>query len=212
MSTSLLWTDAFMRYQLEKYKISHGVSIQNARNQRRAENLNGRRVQDTVTVGRDCNQIVAMTHLGLYAVSESPSLNDDGRLVEDTHKHTHKLASIPCGIKVGILRRGQIDSCQSFVLEQLPLLLLSRQVSDHERADESNVQGEYNGVPGWREQPNQWPRTYNRIQHSNRYDLQKKQGKKSNIVEHTIETAKQPSSGNEFQNSKLTQILPLTPT
>jgi hypothetical protein len=42
-------------------------------------------------------------------------------------------------------------------------------------ADESNVQGEYNGVPGRREQPNQWLRTYDRIQHSNRPDLQKKQ-------------------------------------
>ncbi len=72
-------------------------------------------------------------------------------------------------------------------------------VNDHERADEPNFQGEYNGVPGQRKQPNQWLRTYDRIQHSNRPDLQKKQRKKSNNVEPTIEPAKQPSSSNEFQ-------------
>jgi hypothetical protein len=85
-------------------------------------------------------------------------------------------------------------------------------VNDQERADESNVQGECNGVPGRREQPNQWLRTYDRFQHSNRPDLQKKQRKKSSIVGTTIEplAAKQPSSSNEFQNSKLTQISPLT--
>ncbi len=67
------------------------------------------------------------------------------------------------------------------------------------------------GIPGRREQPNQWLRTYDRIQHSNRPDLQKKQRKKNSIVRPTIEPAKQPSSSNEFQNSKLTQISPSTP-
>jgi hypothetical protein len=46
-------------------------------------------------------------------------------------------------------------------------------VNDHERADESSVQGKYNVVPGQRELPNQWLRTCYRIQHSNRPDLQK---------------------------------------
>jgi hypothetical protein len=62
--------------------------------------------------------------------------------------------------------------------------------NDHERANESNVQGEYKGVPVRKEQPNQ---TYDRIQHSNRSDLQRKQRKKSSIVGPTIEPAKQPT-------------------
>jgi len=41
-------------------------------------------------------------------------------------------------------------------------------------ADESNIQDEFNGVPGRREQPYQWPRTYNRFQNSNRPEDQKK--------------------------------------
>jgi hypothetical protein len=89
-------------------------------------------------------------------------------------------------------------------------------VNYHERSDESNVQGEYNdGVPGRREQPNQWPLAslaYHRIQHSDRPDLHKKHRKKSSIVGPTIEPAKQPSSSNEFQNCKLTRISPSTPT
>ena len=40
--------------------------------------------------------------------------------------HTHKLDFLPCSIKAGILRRGWVESCKSFVLEQLPLLLLNR--------------------------------------------------------------------------------------
>ena len=59
---------------------------------------------------------------------------------------------------------------------------------------------------GRREQP------YDCAQNSNRPDLQKKQQKKSSIVRPTIEPKKQLSLGNEFQNSKLTQILPSTPT
>jgi hypothetical protein len=78
-------------------------------------------------------------------------------------------------------------------------------------ADESNVQCEYNGVPGRREQPDQWLGAYDRIQDSNRPDFQTKQ-RKSSIVEATIEPAKQPSSNNEFQNSKSTQISPSTAT
>jgi hypothetical protein len=46
---------------------------------------------------------------------------------EGEGKDTHKLALIPCGIKVEILRRGQVESCQSFGLKQLPLLLLNWQ-------------------------------------------------------------------------------------
>ena len=42
------------------------------------------------------------------------------------YTHTHMLALIPCGIKAGILRRGKVESCQAFVLEQLQLLLLNR--------------------------------------------------------------------------------------
>jgi hypothetical protein len=89
--------------------------------------------------------------------------------------------------------------------------LISR-VNDHERANESNVQGEYNGVSSQREQPNQWLKTYDRIQHSNRPDLQKKQRKKGCIVRPTIESVKQPSTSNEFQNSKSTHISSSSPT
>ena len=31
----------------------------------------------------------------------------------------------PCGTKAGILRRGEVESCQTFVLEQLQLLLFN---------------------------------------------------------------------------------------
>ena len=45
----------------------------------------------------------------------------------DTGSHkAHKLALIPCGMKAGILRRGKVESCQAFVLEQLQLLLLNQ--------------------------------------------------------------------------------------
>jgi hypothetical protein len=79
---------------------------------------------------------------------------------------TYEDPLIPSGIKAGILRREKVESCQSFVLEH--------RVNDYERADEYNVQDEYNGVPGRREQPDQWPPTYGRIQYSNRLDLEKK--------------------------------------
>ena len=38
----------------------------------------------------------------------------------------------------------------------------------------TSCQGEFNGVPGRREQPKQWPRPYSCIQYSIRPDLQKK--------------------------------------
>jgi hypothetical protein len=71
-------------------------------------------------------------------------------------------------------------------------------VNDHERTDEFNVHSTtfiltldsrvsitVSQGPGWREQPNQWPRTNDRIQHSNKPDLPKKQRKKkeSSILE-----------------------------
>ena len=40
-------------------------------------------------------------------------------------RSTHMLALIPCGIKAGILRRGKVESCHAFVLEQLQMLLLN---------------------------------------------------------------------------------------
>jgi hypothetical protein len=95
------------------------------------------------------------------------------------------------GNKLSIIRPGAptvVHGCCSFI----------GRVNDHAKADGSNVQGEYNGVPGRREQPHQWFRTYDRIQQSNRPDPQKKQ---SSIVEPIIEPAEQPSSSNEFQNS-----------
>ena len=39
-------------------------------------------------------------------------------------------------------------------------------VYDCEKTDETNLQGEFSGVPGQREQPNQCPQTYNCIQYS----------------------------------------------
>ena len=51
-------------------------------------------------------------------------------------------------------------------------------------------QGEFNGVPGRREQPDQCSRTYSRIKYSNRPDLQKKSQKKSSIVGTIIKPAK----------------------
>ena len=51
-------------------------------------------------------------------------------------------------------------------------------------------QGEFKGVPGRREQPNQWPRTYSCIQYSKRPDLQKKSRKKCSIVGTIIKLAK----------------------
>ena len=66
-------------------------------------------------------------------------------------------------------------------------------------------QGDFNGVPGRREQPNQWPRTYDCSQYSNRPDLQKKSRKKSSIVGTIIKQVKKLRSSNAFQNSKSTQ-------
>ncbi len=57
-------------------------------------------------------------------------------------------------------------------------------------------------------EPYQWIQTYNRNSVSsiltNLMSLQEKQQKKSSIVGSTIEAAKQPSSSNKFQMSKLT--------
>ena len=78
-------------------------------------------------------------------------------------------------------------------------------VNDHERTDEADLQGEFNGVPGRREQPKQCPQTYDLIQYSNRPDLQKKAQKKNSTVGTHIEPAKQPNSSNTFPNSKSTQ-------
>ena len=67
-------------------------------------------------------------------------------------------------------------------------------------------QGEFNGVLGRREEPNQRPRTYDRIQYSNRPGLQKKSRKESSIVGTIIKQAKKlRSRNNAFQNSKSTQ-------
>ncbi len=78
--------------------------------------------------------------------------------------------------------RGLVENCQPF-LEQLPLLLLIEssisRVNDHQRADVNKVQGEYIGVPGRREQANQWPRTYDRIQHSKDLIFKRSNGKQS---------------------------------
>jgi hypothetical protein len=52
-----------------------------------------------------------------------------------------KLALIPCCVKSGILRQGWAESCQSFVLEQLPLFSLFSRVNDHEMADGSMACG-----------------------------------------------------------------------
>ena len=68
------------------------------------------------------------------------------------------------------------------------MLLLSR-VNDHERADESNVQGEYNGVPGRREQPTNG--SEHTIVSSIRTDLifKRSNGRRAYIVGPTIEPA-----------------------
>ncbi len=72
----------------------------------------------------------------------------------------------------GVLCWGKEESCQclTFVLEQLPVLLLNRQGQWPRKGRWSHFIG-FNGVPGRREQPNQCPRAYYRIQHSNRPDL-----------------------------------------
>ena len=36
----------------------------------------------------------------------------------------------------------------------------------YERTDEADFQGEFNSVPGWKEQPVQCPQTYNCIKYS----------------------------------------------
>ena len=46
----------------------------------------------------------------------------------------------------------------------------------------TSLQDEFNCIPGRREQPNQWPRTYDCIQYSNRPDVEKKSLKQSSIV------------------------------
>ena len=127
-----------------------------------------------------------------------------------------KLALTPYGTKAGILPWGYEESCQclAFVLQQLPVLLLNRQGQyDHERADEAILQGGFNGVPGRGEQPNQCPRTYDRIQQwiSIQTDLilKRNNGRRAVLSESTIEPAKQPSSNNAFQNSKLTRMISL---
>ncbi len=104
--------------------------------------------------------------------------------------HTHKLAllAIPCGMDSVWYPASWIGRLSSWSNYRC-CFFISR-VNDHERTDEPNFQDEYNGVPGKERtakpmapritasqarsgQPNQWLRTYDRIQHSNRPDLQK---------------------------------------
>ena len=66
-------------------------------------------------------------------------------------------------------------------------------------------QDEFYGIPGLGEQSNQRPRIYDRIQYSNRPDLQKKSQKKSSIVGTIIKQTKKLKSSNAFENSKSTQ-------
>ena len=54
-------------------------------------------------------------------------------------------------------------------------------------------------VPGRREQPKQYPRTYHCIQYSNRPNLQKKSRKTSSMSEPMVEPAKRPNASNAFQ-------------
>jgi hypothetical protein len=71
---------------------------------------------------------------------------------------------IAIGRRVGILRRGEVESCPAFVLEQR---LLSLRVNG-QGTDEANLlTGEFNGILGQREQLIQQPQTYDRIQYSN---------------------------------------------
>ena len=65
-------------------------------------------------------------------------------------------------------------------------------------------QDEFNSIPGWREQPIQWPQTYDSIQYSYRPDHQNKSQKKGSIVRTIIEQVKKQRSSNVFQNSKST--------
>ena len=55
------------------------------------------------------------------------------------------------------------------------------------------TRGQFDGVPGRREQPKKCPRTYDRIQYSNRPDLQKKSRKQSSMSEPIVEPEKWPN-------------------
>ena len=95
------------------------------------------------------------------------------------------------------------------------LWLVERQkgrVVNHKRTDEANFQGEFNRVPGRREQPNKGPRTHEGIQYSNIPDLQKKSRRRTAQSGPTIESAKQQTSSNKVQNSNLTQYSHKLPT
>ena len=57
-------------------------------------------------------------------------------------------------------------------------------VHDHERAEDVNfLAGEFNGIPGRREQPNRRFRTCDRIQYSNRSDLQRNRERRKILKE-----------------------------
>ena len=101
--------------------------------------------------------------------------------------YTHKLALIPCGMKAGILRRGKVESCQAFVLEHDSCR------SSVTREDEDGLlAGEFNGIPSRREQPNQRPRTYNRIQYSNRPDPQENSRGRTKLQETSSNQRRSP--------------------
>ena len=101
-------------------------------------------------------------------------------------KDLDKLALLPSVFYVG--DRLKVDKHKAWSIRPgatTPLLLLNWQpdgrVNDHEYRG-SQILGDFNGVSGRREQPKQCPRTYNRIQYSNRPDLQKKSRKKSSFL------------------------------
>ena len=72
---------------------------------------------------KSINTIITATR---PSAAERNKEEEDAIEKENAIKSAHELALIPCGIKAGILHRGQVESCQAFVLERLPLLLLNR--------------------------------------------------------------------------------------
>jgi hypothetical protein len=67
----------------------------------------------------------------------------------------HELALIPCGIRQGFCVGDREKIVNHSSWSNYRCCSLISRVNDHERVDEAKFQGEFNGVPGRREQPNQ---------------------------------------------------------
>ena len=100
--------------------------------------------------------------------------------------HT-QLALVLMGKRQDILRREYVEGCQAFVLEHD-----SCRSSVTREDEDSLLAGEFNGIPSRREQPNQRPRTYNRIQYSNRPDPQENRRGRTTLQETSSNQRRSP--------------------